>query len=112
MMSRLECVLSGQGRDRVSHRPVPSLRQKQTRLTDSQRSAVVRRYEAGESAAALAREFDVDRRTLVNHLKRAGVEVRYRIIDQIDTVEAQRLYSAGLSLAEVASASASARGRC
>src|SRR4051812_27310064 len=60
IVSRLERVLSGQGRDRVSHRPVPSLRQKQTRLTGSQTCEVVRRYMAGESAASLAREFEVD----------------------------------------------------
>jgi hypothetical protein len=63
IVSRLERVLSGQGRDRVSHRPVPSLRQKQTRLTELQRSEIVQRYTAGESANDLAKEFDVDRRT-------------------------------------------------
>jgi lambda repressor-like predicted transcriptional regulator len=70
-------------------------------LTVTQRSEIVQRYEAGESAAALAREFGVDRQTLVNHLKRAGVEVRYRIVDQIDVAEAQELYASGLSLAGV-----------
>jgi DNA-binding CsgD family transcriptional regulator len=71
-------------------------------LTDSQRSEVVRRYEAGESANALAVEFGVDRRTLAAHLRRAGVEVRYRVIDRVDLVEAAKLYRSGRSLAAVA----------
>src|SRR4051794_39803103 len=91
IVSRMRRVLSGQGRDRVSHRPVPSLRQKQTRLTDSQRSEVVERYVAGESANALAVEFDVHQRTLTGHLRRAGVEVRYRVVDRVDLEEAARL---------------------
>ena len=102
IVARLRRVLSGQGRDRVSHRPVPSLRQKQVRLTDSQRSEVVKRYEAGESANALAVEFGVDRRTLAGHLRRAGVEVRYRVVDRVDLAEAAKLYCSGRSLAVVA----------
>ena len=60
------------------------------------------RYEAGESANALAAEFEVDRRTLLAHLRRAGVEVRYRVIGRIDVAEAARLYVEGSSLASVA----------
>jgi predicted DNA binding protein len=101
-VTRLRGILSGQRRNRVSHRPVPSVRQKQTRLTDSQRSEVVRRYEAGESANALAAEFGVDRRTLAGHLRRAGVEVRYRVVDRVDLTEAATLYRSGRSLAVVA----------
>ena len=41
-------ILAGQGRDRPSHRPVPSVRQQQTRLTDSQHSELLERYLAGE----------------------------------------------------------------
>jgi DNA invertase Pin-like site-specific DNA recombinase len=99
IVSRLERVLSGQGRDRVSHRPVPSLRQKQTRLTDSQRSEVVARYEAGESSNALAREFGVDRRTATRIIRDAGVELRYRA--EVDVDAARELYESGLSLVKV-----------
>lgn len=102
IVSRLQPILSGQGRDAVSHRPVRSLRQKQMRLTDSQRSEVVGRYEAGESAGALAVEFGVDRRTLAGHVRRAGVEVRYRVVDRVDLAEAAKLYRSGRSLAVVA----------
>ncbi len=100
-VARLWRVLSGLGRDRVSHRPVPSLRQKQTRLTESQRSEVVGRYLAGESANALAVEFGVDRRTVTAHVRRADVEVRYRVINRIDVDDAAALYASGLSLAAV-----------
>ena len=101
IVARLRRVLAGEGRDRVSDRPVPSLRQKQTRLTELQRSEVVRRYAAGESANDLAVEFGVDRRTLTSHLRRAGVDVRDRVIDQMDVAEAEQLYVSGLSLARV-----------
>jgi AraC-like DNA-binding protein len=101
IVTRLRRILSGQGRDRVSHRPVPSLRQTRVRLTDSQRSEVVQRYEARESANTLAAEFGVDRRTLTAHLRRVGVEVRYRVVDRIDVDAAAELYVSGLSLAAV-----------
>lgn len=101
IVSRLERVLTGQGRDQVSHRPVPSLRQKQTRLTDSQRSELVRRYRAGESANALAREFGVHRTTVFRALRAGGVDVRYRILTDDDLDEARALYESGVSLAAV-----------
>ena len=99
IVSRLERVLSGQGRDRVSHRPVPSLRQKQTRLTESQRSELVRRHEGGESANALAREFGIHRRTAARIIRAGGGELRYRVA--VDAQVACELYEGGLSLAQV-----------
>ena len=63
-VARLHRILSGQGRDRPSHRPVPSLKQKPTRLVDSDRTAVLERYLAGETANALAEAFDVNRATV------------------------------------------------
>ena len=102
IVARLRRVLSGQGRDRVSHRRVPSLRQKQTRLTDSQRSELVERYLAGESSNALAAEFGIDRRTATAIIKRAGAQTRYRVAltdAQIDA--ARELYETGHSLVTV-----------
>jgi len=99
IVARLRRVLSGQGRDRVSHRPVPSLRQKQTRLTDSQRSELVERYIAGESSNALALEFGVDRGTATRVIRRAGIELRYRADIGVDA--ARVLYESGLSLVKV-----------
>ncbi len=101
IVARLERILAGEGRDRVSHRPVPSLRQKQTRLTDSQRSELVERDQAGESASGLAAEFGVHRTTIVNALRSAGVEARYRIMADDDVAAARRLYESGSSLAAV-----------
>ena len=99
IVARLERVLSGQGRDRVSHRPVPSLRQKQTRLSDSQRSDLVRRYLDGESANALAEECGIDRRTATRIVTRAGEQTRYRVDADLET--ARELYESGFSLAKV-----------
>ena len=76
-----------------SHRSARNRR----RLTDSQGSEVVRRYEAGESAGALAVEFVVDRRTLAGRLRRAGVEVRHHVVDRVDLDEAAQLYRSGRS---------------
>ena len=101
IVTRLRRVLSGQGRDRVSHRTVPSLRQKQTRLTVTQRSEVVERYRVGESAKALAVAFGVDRRTVTNIIRRAGGEVRYRVLTDPDVGVARALYEKGQSLADV-----------
>jgi DNA invertase Pin-like site-specific DNA recombinase len=99
IVTRLRQVLAGQERDRPSRRPVPSLRQKQTRLTDSQRSDLVRRYQAGESSNALACEFGVDRRTATRIIRTTGADVRYRVDADVDV--ARELYESGLSLARV-----------
>ena len=99
IVARLRRVLAGQGRDRVSHRPVPSLRQKPTRLTETQRSELIERYQAGEPANALARQFGVDRRTATRIIRRGGVEVRYRVEADVET--ARELYESGLSLSRV-----------
>ena len=97
--TRLSQVLSGQGRDRPSRRPVPSVRQKQTRLTDSQRSDLAARYLGGESARVLAVAFDIDRRTATRIVRADGGAVRYRA--NADVEMARELYESGLSLAKV-----------
>ncbi len=100
-VARLNRILSGQGRDRPSHRPVPSVRQKQTRLTDSQRSELLTRYLAGESATALATELGINRATAFSLLRRAGVQTRYRILSDEDVAVARQMYEAGQSLAVI-----------
>ena len=100
-VSRLNRILSGQGRDRPSHRPVPTVRQQQTRLSDSQRSEVLDRYLAGEPAAALATEFGVHFATVFSFARRAGVKTRYRILSDSDIVVARKMYEAGRSLAVI-----------
>jgi hypothetical protein len=99
--ARLSRILAGQGRDRPSHRPVPSLRQNQTRLTDSQRSELLDRYLAGEPATVLAKKLGVHRSTVFSFLRRTGVQTRYRILSDDDVVVARKMYEAGQSLAVI-----------
>ena len=100
-VSRLRRILSGQGRDRLSHRPVPSVRQQQTRLSDSQCSDVLDRYLAGQPAAALANEFGIHVGTVYSFVRRAGVPTRYRILSDDDIVVARKMYDIGRSLAVI-----------
>jgi hypothetical protein len=100
-VARLHRILSGQGRDRPSHRPVPSVRQNQTRLTDSQRSELLSRYLAGEPATALAKELGIHRATVFSLLRRAGVQTRYRILGDDEVAAARNMYEAGQSLAVI-----------
>jgi hypothetical protein len=101
-VARLHRILSGHGRDRPSHRSVPSVRQKQTRLTDSDRIDVLERYLAGETADALVDAFDVNRATIFAVLRRAGIKSRYRILTDHDVAVATAMYETGLSLASIA----------
>jgi hypothetical protein len=100
-VTRLKRILSGHGRDRPSRRPVPSVRQQQVRLSDSQRSQLLDRYLAGEPAAALAQELGVHRTTVFSLLRRADVRTRYRILTDEDVAVARTMYDAGQSLASI-----------
>jgi hypothetical protein len=95
IVARLNRILAGQGRDRPSRRPVPSVRQKQIRLSDSQRSELLDRYLAGEPGTALAKEFGVHRATAFSFLRRAGVQTRYRILSDEEVAVASNMYEAG-----------------
>jgi hypothetical protein len=64
-------------------------------LTDSQRSELVARYLAGESASLLAREFEIDRRTATRIVRAAGADARYRVDADVGT--ARELYESGCS---------------
>ncbi len=100
IVTRLERVLSGHGRDRVSHRPVPSLPTNRTRIDAETVNRLAARYSAGETLHALAAEFGVERALIVDLLRERGVEVRYRV-DEVTLAEAAQLYASGLSLAKV-----------
>jgi hypothetical protein len=100
-VSRLHRILSGQGRDRPSHRRVPSVTQIQTRLAESQRSELLERYLAGEPASTLAVELGVHRSTVFVILRQAGVQTRYRILSDEDVAVARSMYEAGQSLSSV-----------
>jgi predicted DNA-binding protein YlxM (UPF0122 family) len=100
IVSRLQRILAGNGRDRPSRRPVPSLHQKQHRLTQSELRALLASYEAGTAIARIATDFAVHRTTVLDIVRRAGLKRRYRRID--DALEnAQALYESGLSLKQV-----------
>ena len=100
-VARLHRILTGQGRDRPCHRPVPSVRKKQARLTDSDRIEVLERYVAGEAATALAEEFGVHRATIFSFLRRVGIRTRYRILNEDDVDVARTMYESGQSLASI-----------
>jgi len=64
--------------------------------------SVLERYLAGETANALADEFDVNRATIFAILQRAGIKARYRILTNDDVVSATAMYETGQSLASIA----------
>ncbi len=100
-VSRLEGVLSGHGRDRVSHRPVPSLPTNRTRIHSETVDRLAERYLAGGTLHALAAEFGVERSLIAELLRERGVSVRHRIVSDDDLAEAAALYASGLSLKRV-----------
>ena len=101
IVTRLERVLSGHGRDRVSHRPVPSLPTNRTRIDAETVDRLAERYVAGETLRVLAAEVGVERVFLADLLRERGVAARYRIVSDDDLAEAAELYGSGLSLATV-----------
>lgn len=62
---------------------------------------LVERYKLGESVNVLARDLEVNCRTISAHLARRGVRTRYRILGEEEMANAVRLYERGLSLARV-----------
>ena len=100
-VSRLERVLSGQGRDRVSRRPVPSLPTNGTRINAEMLDRLADRYSTGETLHALATEFGVERALIAELLRARGVAVTYRITNDDDLDDAAALYASGLSLKRV-----------
>lgn len=74
----------------MSHRPVRSPRQKQRRLSPDEISEVLQRYQAGETAIALAKVFGVYPRTIVRHITAGQVMTRYRA--DVGLAEARQLY--------------------
>ncbi len=80
-------------------------RQQQRRLPPEQIDEVVARYIDGQSIDGLAREYGINRTTVISHLECHGVERRRnprKMTDDKVGAAAER-YSIGLSLAVVAS---------
>jgi hypothetical protein len=84
-------------------RLIPRPRSRTARpLKSAQVDALIAGYRAGTSMEELGAEFGVDRRTVSTHLRRAGVVIRRRGLDQAQTAEAARLYEAGWSSGRLA----------
>lgn len=87
------------------HVPVePRPRQQQRRLAPEQIYEVVARYIDGEPIDGLAREYGINRTTVIAHLERNGIERRRnprKMTDAKVRAAAER-YATGLSLAGVA----------
>lgn len=71
-------------------------------LSPEEKAQLVAQYRSGKSTYALARQFKIHRRTVVQHLQRAGVEIPLQLKMTPDVLErAKRLYIAGQSLAMI-----------
>jgi len=79
-------------------------RQQQRRLAPEQIDEVVARYIDGESIDCLAREYRINRTTVISHLERRGVERRQnpRKMTDAKVQAAASRYASGSSLAMVA----------
>jgi hypothetical protein len=71
-------------------------------LADSDRTKVLERYLAGDTANTLAEAYDVNRATIFAILQRAGIKSRYRILTDHDVAAATAMYETGQSLASIA----------
>ena len=82
----------------------PRVVQRQLRLDHQQVAELARRYEAGDSVRTLSAVFGVNRETILEHLKREGIERRPHIRKLTDRQvgRAASLYASGLSLAKTA----------
>ena len=105
IVSRLERILAGAGRDRLSTRTVRSPRRIQRKLTPDEVSDLVVLRGDGWEIDALAQRFGIGRSTVMEHLKRAGVTGRRwqgRTLSPEQLEEGGRLYETGLNLIAVA----------
>ncbi len=76
----------------------------QRRLSDAEIGDLCRLYSEGRSIDALARQFEVNRTTIITHLDRAGIERRRvaRMMTDNSVAMAATRYGQGASLAVVA----------
>ena len=102
ILTALRQVLSGQGRGRPPARATRSVRQAQNRLCSDKVSELVCAYNNGATIKELQAQFGVSRTAVMCHLKRNGVDTRYRVLSEEQISEAAMLYDAGQSLAAVA----------
>jgi hypothetical protein len=84
-------------------RPARKLQQ-QRRLPADIVQQLILRHQSGRTVTQLAAEFDINRETALEHLKRAGIARRLHVRKLTDQLvqEAGQLYATGLSLKNVA----------
>jgi transposase-like protein len=89
----------------VLARPEPTLpvtrRQRQCRLSAAQTAQVVQQYQAGDDTRVVAERWGISRKTVAEHLRRAGVTPRRRGLSPEQVQAAIELYGAGWSLARI-----------
>lgn len=71
------------------------------RLNATQVERLLRRYNAGATFQELADDFQINRLTAMEHVKRAGLRPRWRILTPDDITRAADLYRSGQSLDQV-----------
>ena len=77
------------------------LRQIQRRLKVEQTIDMCQKYRDGATVYALSRAFGIDRRTVSDRLKAAGILMRFQSPSDETIAEIVRLYASGLSCATV-----------
>lgn len=84
--------------------PEPSafkLHRLEARLGPEAVAEVVRLYESGESATAIAKDLDVAPSALIRLLRKQNAVVRRQVVSSDDTQELAREYEAGATMAEL-----------
>jgi hypothetical protein len=104
IVTRLQQILAGQGRDPVSDRTVRSPRRNQRKLAPDAIQALVQARIEGAEIDSLAERFGIDRNTVMAHLKRNAVPGRRwpgRTLTPEQLEAAGRLYESGVNLIAV-----------
>jgi hypothetical protein len=77
------------------------IRQRQRRLSDAQATQMACRYREGATVYQLATEFNIDRRTISDRLKRVGIKMRFQPPPDEMIDKMVRLYESELSFATI-----------
>jgi transposase-like protein len=74
-------------------------RQRQHRLRPQELEQLTSDYRSGVAVNDLAARYDIDRHTVIEHMRRQGVPRRYPRLGEDEVREAIRIYQSGASLA-------------
>lgn len=88
----------------VDHTPEPdvTIRSTQRRLGSARVEVLVQRYQQGETVRELARQFDINRDSVVRLLTEAGIDAHRQPLSAETLERARTLYEAGSSLSTAA----------